>query len=351
MKKIAMGVGAAILCVIVVLLASNSRFGTARADLWNRKAAAGYLDAREGWWMQWPRAQKDHGTFCVSCHTVAPYALSRPMLRAALGEREPSANERRLLDDVTKRVRMWNEVKPYYSQMGAQARGTEAVLNALVLASYDSQSGKLSNDTRAAFANLWAEQQTTGEAKGRWLWIQFDNEPWEAPDSPYYGATLAAIAVGMEPDNYRSTAEIQNNLKLLGDYLNRESARQSLMNRVYLLWASAKLPGVIEAAQQKAIIDEVVSKQRADGGWSVSSLIPGWKRSDGTPEVTDSDGCATGLVVYALEQAGDSSEDVPMTRGLDWLARNQSMWDGHWSASSPNRRHRNPFYGGARFMD
>jgi subtilisin family serine protease len=123
------------------------------------------------------------------------------------------------------------------------------------------------------------------------------------------------------------------------------------MNRAILLWASAKLPGVLDGAQQKAIIDDVLSKQQADGGWCVSSLMERWKRADGTPEVKDSDGYATGLIVLALEQTGVSDGDVRLKRAVSWLVHNQSRWDGHWTAYSVNKRHYNPFYGGARFMD
>ena len=65
--------------------------------------------------MAWPSAQRDHETFCVSCHTALPYALSRPALRAAMAEQAPSPNEQRLLDNVTKRVRLWKDVEPFYS--------------------------------------------------------------------------------------------------------------------------------------------------------------------------------------------------------------------------------------------
>src|SRR5215472_14171210 len=51
------------------------------ANSWDPKAAAAYLDRRQTWWIEWPRAQRDHGTFCVSCHTAVPYALSRSALR------------------------------------------------------------------------------------------------------------------------------------------------------------------------------------------------------------------------------------------------------------------------------
>ncbi|MFI5245054.1 MAG: hypothetical protein ACHQQR_07500, partial [Gemmatimonadales bacterium] len=57
---------------------------------WSAPAAASYLDSRIAWWMTWSTSQRDHDTFCVSCHTALPYALGRPALRAALGEKGPS---------------------------------------------------------------------------------------------------------------------------------------------------------------------------------------------------------------------------------------------------------------------
>src|SRR6266581_3254500 len=170
------------------------------ATSWDQKAAAAYLDQRAGWWMEWPKSARDHETFCVSCHTAVPYALSRPALRKPLAQETPSVNERRLLDNVTKRVRLWKEVAPFYSDAdrGAyktvESRGTESVLNALILAANDAPHGKLSDDTRTALDNMWAEQQTTGNKKGAWSWLRFANEPWEADDSDYYGAALAAVA-------------------------------------------------------------------------------------------------------------------------------------------------------------
>src|SRR5207302_10842364 len=142
--------------------------GTKSVSSWDQKAAAAYLDQRQSWWMEWPKAARDHETFCTSCHTAVPYALSRPALRKALAEEAPSANERRLLENVTKRVRLWKEVAPFYSDAdrGAyktvESRGTESVLNALILSSNDAQPGELSNATRMALENMWAEQQTTG---------------------------------------------------------------------------------------------------------------------------------------------------------------------------------------------
>ena len=313
------------------------------ASSWDQRAAAAYLDRRAGWWMEWPKAARDHETFCVSCHTAVPYALSRPALRKALAEEVPSVIERRLLDNVTKRVRLWKEVAPFYSDADrgvhktVESRGTESVLNALILSSNDAQNGQLSHDTRTALDNMWAEQQTTGNKKGAWLWLRFANEPWEADDSDYYGATLAAVAAGTAPENYRARPEIQNNVKMLRDYLNRECAAQTTINRVVLLWASAKVPGLLDPERQKAIINEVLGKQQADGGWSLSSLVGGWKREDGTPQEVKSDGYATGLITFALQQAGIPRENAQQKQGLAWLEGNQSKTEGFWLAYSLNK--------------
>jgi squalene-hopene/tetraprenyl-beta-curcumene cyclase len=305
--------------------------------------------------MQWTGSARDHGTFCISCHTALPYALARPALRAALAEQGPSVNERRLIENVTKRVRLWKDVGPYYSDQGydhktAESRGTEAVLNALILASHDAQSGQLSGDTRTAFDNMWALQQTSGDNRGAWVWLQFDQEPWEANDSAYYGAALAAIAVGTAPGNYATTHEIGENLKRLREYLNRESAAQSPINRVFLLWASTKLPGLLAPEQREAIIKEILSKQRADGGWRLASIAwrwSGWSfrslenmwlREDGTPIDGKSDGVATSLVTLVLQEAGLSRNNPQLKRGISWLMANQNVAEGFWPASSVNKR-------------
>ena len=259
-------------------------------------------------------------------------------------------NERRILENVRKRVRLWKEVAPFYTDADrgeyktVESRGTESVLNALILASYDANNstgdrvrgGILSDDTRTAFANMWAEQQPTGDRKGAWRWLRFRNEPWEADDSDYYGAALAAIAVGTAPGNYGERQEIQHNLSMLREYLNRECAAQTPINRAVLLWAAAKIPGLIEPERRKAIINELLSTQQADGGWSLSSLVGKWERHDGTPQEAKSDGYATGLITFALQQAGIRAENAQLRKGLAWLAENQNTTAGFWVAYSLN---------------
>src|SRR5713226_10221297 len=101
-------------CFAASLFAADKPAPPVDSSSWNSKAAAAYLDGRMAWWMSWPTAARDHETFCVSCHTAVPYAMARPALRTALAESAPSAIERKLLDNVTKRVRLWNDVQPFY---------------------------------------------------------------------------------------------------------------------------------------------------------------------------------------------------------------------------------------------
>ena len=288
--------------------------------------------------------QRDHGTFCVSCHTAVPYAIARPALRSTADRRVRTQLEWRLVDNVTKRVRMWGEVEPFYpdAKRGVpktfESRGTESVLNALILTSYDAHERTLDPDARLALGNMWAQQITTGPERGAWPWLQFHNAPWEG-DSQFYGTSLAAIAIGTAPGDYRSTPAIQPGLKLLREYFAREQESQVLINRVVLLWASSKMPGILTPAQQQSIIAAALAKQRPDGGFSLSAFVGDWKRADSTALETRSDGYATGLVAFALQQAGVSREQPQLRRALDWLAAtNQVAGEGRWLAWSLNKQ-------------
>lgn len=328
--------------LVACLLGSDARKISPPPASWDRRTAAAYLDEREVWWMNWTVAARDHQTFCVSCHTVLPYALSRPALHSALGEQSSTVNEQKLIANVTTRVRLWKEVEPWYSDQRVglhkanESRATESILNALILSDHDAQAGTLDADAELAFDNMWALEKQAGEEKGSWDWYQFNNEPWEAAESRYYGTALAAIAVGTAPQNYRSAPEIQNNIAILREYLSKEGGKQSPFNRVMLLWASAKLPGLLKPEAKKAIVQEILGKQEPDGGWSLTALIGPWKRHDGTPLETSSDGYATGLALYALEQVGITRKNAQMNRGLTWLADNQDHRDGRWLAYSLN---------------
>jgi squalene-hopene/tetraprenyl-beta-curcumene cyclase len=330
--------------VFLLLAVSGTAFSqkASAPPHWSPAKAAAYLDERTGWWMTFPKAARDHGTFCISCHTAAPIALGRPALRGALGEPSPSANERKLLENVVTRVRRWNEVEPFYPDQttglpkSSESRGTESILNSLILVWNDLPAGHLSSDARIALDNMWALQFKSGEMNGSWAWFQFHNAPWEG-DSQFYGNALAAIAIGSAPGNYQVEPGIQDGLRRLRAWLVKGMDAQTPLDRAVLLWASAKLPGLLTPAQQSAIAAEILARQREDGGFSTSSLVGSWKRKDDSPFDTESDGYATGLIAFALEQYNPPETQPALKRALTWLSANQTN-DGRWPASSLNKR-------------
>ncbi len=325
------------------------------AQGWDRQAAARYLDGREIYWQGWDHAQKDHGTLCVSCHTQATYGLARPELRGPLGESGPSPAEQVMLASIEKRVHLWKEMAPFYSDAtsGAgkevESRDAESVLNAIILSSYDQGAGHLSEVTRQAFANAWALQSTSGPTAGAWVWQDFHLTPWESPESEYHGAALMAVAVGRAPDRYRDDPAIVANLAALTGYLSSHYEAQPLLNKVVALWASNWFPGILSAAERHKLIGDLYARQRTDGGWSLTDLGT-WKRVDDTPLETRPDGYATGLVVLVLKQTTANPEGNPhIARGDAWLIANQDKTTGAWPAWSLNKN-RDPRTNAGKFM-
>src|SRR2546427_12654697 len=82
----------AITVVVSVLLMGltasglGSQGAAAEHGGWDREGAAKYLDERmDAWFANAKKLRTGQGvTTCVSCHTVVPYALSRPVLRRAM---------------------------------------------------------------------------------------------------------------------------------------------------------------------------------------------------------------------------------------------------------------------------
>jgi squalene-hopene/tetraprenyl-beta-curcumene cyclase len=335
---------AASLAVPLLAILSLAGCSSASRATWNAQAAAAYLDHREDWWMHWRGAARDHGTFCVSCHSSLPYALARPRLDTVLHAQAPASVEAALTSDVIKRVRLWSQTQPYYTDSrngphkSSQSRGTEAVLDALILATDDARTGQLSADTLAAFGDMWALQETTGANAGAWPWLNFGLEPWEVKDAGYYGAAMAALAVGVAPQDYRSTPAIQASLGRLRDYLSREYGAQPLHQRLALLWAASALPGLISPAERQSIIDAALHAQHSDGGWSLYDLSPSYRRGRRLFELW-SDGYATAYVTFVLQQAGVPRTSPALEKGLAWLRSHQRLPQGRWATASINEWH------------
>jgi hypothetical protein len=310
---------------LFALLTIVPALAAAKDPAWDAERAAARLDARARLWTGSDQTRRSHDTTCVSCHSAMPYLLVRPLLRDLLVEREPSEPEKLLLEDVRRRVALWNEVEPWYSRTEdkiRESRGTEAVLNAFVLASLDRTEKKSapSETTRLAIENLWQEQKEDG----RFAWLHFSLAPWETDESDFFGACLAGVAVSSvdAPDG--------GGKDRLARYLRSSLDRDmNLHSRLGLLWVSARWPGLLDAAERRALLEKVLSVQRPDGGFRLGDL-GAWKRK---PEAAD--GYATGLAVHVLGELGDGAAASSIERGLDWLASHQQA-SGGWLAESVN---------------
>jgi squalene-hopene/tetraprenyl-beta-curcumene cyclase len=324
---------------------------------WSSVAAATYLDSRETWWQNWPTAQLDHGTFCLSCHTAVPYALARPALRRDLNQRALTTQESSLLKNVEARVSGWSEERPYYTDQAhaMSSHATEAILNAVILASYSAEDDSLKPIARRATDFAWALQIVSGKDAGGWQWQDFHEAPWEAPESAYQGAAMLALAVARYPDLNDHDDSTHRHIESLREYLVRQYPEQPILNQLYVLWTSSRFSDLLTGTQRANLLKRVAGLQKGDGGWSLSSLdsqtaprraLLQWFKRASDSDV--SDGCATGLTILIIEQAGVNSQDPMLKRGLAWLEAHQQQ-DGSWWASSING-FRNQYSEMGRFM-
>lgn len=313
--------------------------------------AIAYLDARQEEWAEFEpalRGKDDAQTSCVSCHTGLSYALARPALRRFTEKPDAAEAETRMLAAVSLRVEHWDELdSPRFRLMydgddrkKVESRGTEAVLNALILARHDAAEGrtKPSAATQAAFRHLWQTQVKEGDDAGSWVWLNFGLEPWEGKVSRPFGAALAAIAAGSAPGylGHELDKSAAQGVEALRGYLRRKFPGEALYNRVWMLEASAKLDGILTDGQKREVLGDLVKLQREDGGWSLASFGD-FKRVDGSEQSSDSDGYATGLALHAMLQGGLTSASPEIPKGLAWLRSHQQP-DGSWLGRSVNKK-------------
>jgi hypothetical protein len=328
----------------------------APSDVWDKAAAAKYLDARMDLWFQKAKKLKTNegSTSCVSCHTAVPYSMARPALRKDMGCEHPMPQETRLLEETIRRVESYDTHELLYKGKVEQSRGTEAVLNLLIVAGEDARQNcqTPSEHTRKALRELWKEQRPDGA----WDWLDFALEPYESVAATYYGATLAALAVGTVPGYSGGGDEnLTGGIVKLRDYLKTSYSAQNLHNRAWVLLASARMKDLLTTEQKAALRTELQGKQNTDGGWSLQKL-GAWTWSKNSPPfcpegkldaalLAESDGYATGLIGYALSQTGCPKEDPILTKARNWLVSNQREYqiDEHrwkcWRTYSLNYDH------------
>src|SRR5437667_11665685 len=89
-----------VLLPIVVLVACPMARAAGERKSWKPDEARKYLDERQKAWFAFSSADRGEGetrTSCVSCHTVLPYALARPVLRKLAGAETATEEEKKLL--------------------------------------------------------------------------------------------------------------------------------------------------------------------------------------------------------------------------------------------------------------
>jgi squalene-hopene/tetraprenyl-beta-curcumene cyclase len=283
------------------------------AKQWSLAKSGEFLDQAA---VTWTNQRK-----CGTCHTNYPYLMARPALGDATAP--GLVRVRRFFED---RVAGWDR-----PEKGDKPRwDTEVVATAAALAFNDARTtGKLHPLSRRALDRMWTLQK----ANGAWDWLKCGRPPYEHDD--YFGAVFAAVGVGTAPDGYAQTEKAQEGLARLRQYFQKNPP-PNLHHKAWLLWASLKLDGLMSPAERANTVKELLALQHADGGWSLPSL-GAWKGFDGRENdvKAPSDGYGTGIVVFILRQAGVSTKDEVIQRGIGWLKTHQRA-SGRWFTRSLN---------------
>lgn len=270
---------------------------------------------------------------CVTCHTNGTYMVVRPSLTGQLG----LPNEEMRRHFVTS-LEQFLQKKPEEQQESVAP--AQAIYMAAGLAEWDKHvTKKLSPETERALALMFSLQRESGTWGALDCW-----PPYES--SAYHLATVAAMAVGTAPGWLPNLTDenLKSKVEHLKSYLRTETPKQDY-DRTLLLWAAARLPGLLEGDARQQLVDMVWKKQRMDGGWSIRSFgePEQWGRGNraeklrGEPELTDppSDGHQTGLALIVLRESGVAASDPRIQAGIKWLLANQRA-SGRWWTRSLN---------------
>lgn len=272
---------------------------------------------------------------CITCHTNGTYMVVRPALSTTLGRPDESTRALFLSE-----LQTFRNAEPEFMQQGV--RPAQAIYLAAGLAEWDAHvTGELATETSDALA-LMLQLQTEDSS-----WGSQDCWPPYESDS-YHLATVAAMAVGTAPGWLDQVADRDDQ-----NLLTRIEKLKTLLRsppphdygRVLLLWASTRLPDLLNDEEQQDLIELLSRHQRDDGGWSLRTMAApeAWGsgnrakklRSEEDFETPASDGHMTGLAIVVLREAGIRAEDSRVARGLTWLKQNQRE-SGRWWTRSLN---------------
>lgn len=275
--------------------------------------AARYLDQAA---LTWQKKKK-----CATCHTNMAYLMARPVLHGFLKD---SGEVRGFFEDY-RNVR-WKTKAP------SQNQGFWPIVVGTGLTFNDLQTtGTLSDVARDVLDFLWTSQREDGG----WRWPDCDYAPMEKDE--HYGATLAAVTVGLAPGEYADTPAAKAGLEKLRAFLRKDPPK-SLHHRAMLAWAGVRVEGISTRAEQKAALDEMMALQLPDGGWSTSGFLEDWQglvaEDDPPLETETSDGYGTGFVILIARELGVPADDPQIQKGIAWIKSNQRE-SGKWFTRSP----------------
>jgi squalene-hopene/tetraprenyl-beta-curcumene cyclase len=276
-------------------------------------AAARYMDTAS---LHWQKSRK-----CAACHTNMGHLFARPALGDVAAE---SGEVRKFYEEyVTKR---WSDSLP--------RQGVYAVVVAAGLAWNDAQtSGRLEPTTRKALEIMWKTQREAGD----WKWLLCGWPPMES-DS-HYGATLAAVTVGIAPEDYAKSTEAKEGLQRIRKFF-KANPPLSFHHRVMLAWASVRVAGLMTDSERESVLKELLDTQRPDGGWATPQMFSTWdafkRKDDLTPDLETSDAYGTGFAIVVCRELGLPANDVRLRQGVRWLKSNQRA-SGKWYTASPTK--------------
>ncbi len=283
------------------------------AARFSAKLSAEYLDRSA---LNWQKTK-----LCATCHTNLFYMVARPALSSVL----PDSGEVRQFYEDYRKVR-WKNNGP------TEADGFWPIVVGTGLAMNDLQTtGSLSQVGREVLDMMWTVQR----ADGGWNWPHCDYAPMEIDD--HYGVTLAALTTGIAPGDYAQSPQAQAGLEKLRIYF-KNNPPKSLHHRAMLAWCSVRIEGITTQEQRRQTLDELLSRQLDDGGWSTAGFLTDWKglsRNDGEPlDTQTSDGYGTGLVIVIARELGVPANDERLQRGVRWIYAHQRT-SGKWFTKSP----------------
>ena len=268
-------------------------------------AGLGYL-TESG--VAWVRERK-----CASCHHTPEFLWTMHSARS----RGWAIDEAALAEVRTASFHADDRAK-LFPQAG-QAVPETVSLGAVYLGLAELASAPADAEVRAMMSRIAAEIVSKQQADGSW------KLPSEQPplSDPHEMTTLQCVIALTSPwladDAAREAIQTGRDRGL--QFLAANPATDGLQFDVYRILLQRQLSK--PADEDRPLVERIISRQRADGGWGQINELP-------------SDALATGQALYALGLAGVDLSSAAIDRGRTYLVNTQTA-DGSWIMHSRPR--------------